>query len=371
MHPSHRGAAADRAPRAAPVAQAVVVTGVSRYLAATVAARLAADPRVGRVVGLDAAAPPADVAPQLDGVTTVVAEPHRAADVLADLRADVVVHMAVTSRPPRADDADDDAKERNVIGTMQLLAACQRAPLLRKLIVRSSTAAYGASFKDPAVFTEETAPRATPRGGFARDILDIEGYLRGFARRRPDVLATVLRFAPIIGSAADTTLTRYFASPFVPTVLGRDPRLQFVHLDDVREILHEAVVGAHPGTFNVAGAGVLTLSQAIRRAGRIPVPVPEQGLSAAAALARGLDLGGYGFDQLDLFVHGRVVDTARLVAEFGVTPRTTAEAFDDFIRAHRGGTVLPATQVAAVEQALLDGIRRIRAARPEAADVAG
>ena len=45
-------------------------------------------------------------------------------------------------------------KEHNIIGTMQLLAACQQAPGLRKLVVRSSTAAYGASFRDPAVFTE-------------------------------------------------------------------------------------------------------------------------------------------------------------------------------------------------------------------------
>ena len=133
-------------------------------------------------------------------------------------------------------------KESNVIGTMQLLAACQQAPRLRKLVVRSSTAAYGASFRDPAVFTEDTEPRDVPRGGFARDVLDIEGYVRGFRRRRPDVAATVLRFAPFVGPQADTALTRYFAMPVVPTVLGRDPRLQFVHVDDALEVLHRAIV---------------------------------------------------------------------------------------------------------------------------------
>src|SRR4029450_13600400 len=122
-------------------------------------------------------------------------------------------------------------KESNVIGTMQLLAACQQAPRLRKLVVRSSTAAYGASFRDPAVFTEDTEPREVPRGGFARDILDIEGYVRGFRRRRPRDTATVSRCAPFIGWGADTTLSRYFARPLVPTVLGRDPRLPFIHID--------------------------------------------------------------------------------------------------------------------------------------------
>jgi UDP-glucose 4-epimerase len=248
-------------------------------------------------------------------------------------------------------------KEQNVIGTMQLLAACQQSASLRKVVVRSSTAAYGASFRDPAVFTEETEPREVPRGGFARDILDIEGYVRAFRRRRPDVVATVLRFVPFVGRRADTTLTRYFARPVVPTVLGRDPRLQFVHLDDALDVVHRSVTENHPGTYNVAGSGVLLLSQAIRRAGRIGVPVPELGLSAAAAMMPGLT-----FDQVDLFVHGRVVDTANLIKEYGFTPRSTAEAFDDFVRAHQPGVVLGQRRIGLAEQAVLDSLRRIRTA---------
>ena len=244
-------------------------------------------------------------------------------------------------------------KEQNVIGTMQLLAACQQAPSVRKLVIRSSTAAYGASFRDPAVFTEETEPREVPRGGFARDILDIEGYVRGFRRRRPDVAATVLRFVPFLSRAADTSLTRLFTRAAVPTVLGRDPRLQFLHLDDALEILHRSVSEDHPGTFNVAGPGVLTLSQAIRRAGRLGLPVVEQGVTL---------LPGISYDQADLFVHGRVVDTTRLIKEYCFTPRSTAETFDDFLRAHQPGA-LGRDRVVAAERAILDGIRRVRGAR--------
>lgn len=340
----------------------VVVTGVCRYLGAHVAARLAADPRVDRVIGLDAQEPSADLAPLLTGVDRVRADAGTAGSVLADLGADTVVHLALITSADPAGGGRAAMKEQNVIGTMHLLAAAQRAPRLRRLVVRSSTAAYGASFRDPAVFTEETEPREVPRGGFARDILDIEGYVRGFRRRRPDVAVTVLRFAPFIGSTADTTLTRYFAQPFVPTVLGRDPRLQFLHFDDAREVVHRSVVEQHPGTYNVAGPGVLTLSQAIRRAGRVPIPVPEVGFSGAAGLARAFGLGRYGLDQLDLFVHGRVVDISLLTKEYGFTPRSTAEAFDDFIRGHGERSLLRPGQLAEAERAVLDGIRQLRAA---------
>ena len=340
----------------------VVVTGVSRHLGAHVAARLAADPRVGRVIGLDAADPSPELASRLHDVEQVRADAEAVGTVIADLGAESVVHLALVTAPDQRNGGRAAMKEQNVIGTMQLLAACQRAPRLRKLVVRSSTAAYGASFRDPAVFTEDTEPREVPRGGFARDILDIEGYVRGFRRRRPDVTATVLRFAPFIGSTADTTLTRYFDQPVVPTVLGRDPRLQFLHIDDALEVVHRSVVTDHPGTYNVAGPGVLTLSQAIRRAGRVAVPVLELGLSGAVNFARALGVGRYGLDQVDLFVHGRVVDTTRLSTEFGFTPRSTADAFDDFVQGHRERTVLSADHLANAEALIREGIRQVRAA---------
>ena len=339
-----------------------MVTGVSRFLGARVAARLAADPRVDRVIGLDPLDPPPAFAGLLADVELIRVDARAASGAIAELGAEAVVHLAVTSAPDPHSGGRAAMKEQNVIGTMQLLAGAQSAGPLRKLVVRSSTAAYGASFRDPAVFTEDTEPRAVPRGSFARDILDIEGYVRGFRRRRPEVAATVLRFAPFLSSTAETSLTRYFAQPLIPTVLGRDARLQFVHVDDALEILHRSVVEDHPGTYNVAGAGVLALSQAVRRAGRISVPLLEGTLSSVAALARNVGIGQIGLDQIDLFVHGRVVDTSRLVKEFGFTPRTTAAAFDDFINGHRAGRALSADRLAAAEHAILDGIRRVRAA---------
>ncbi|GIF24282.1 hypothetical protein Ate02nite_70120 [Paractinoplanes tereljensis] len=351
----------------------VVVTGASRFLGARVAARLAADPRIERVVGLDPHEPPPALRALLEDVELVRADARAASGAMADLGAEAVVHMAVTSAPDSQHGGRQAMKEQNVIGTMQLLAAAQAVPGLRKLVLRSSTAAYGASFRDPAVFTEDTEPRAVPRGSFARDILDIEGYVRGFRRRRPDVAATVLRFAPFISSTADTTLTRLFAQPFVPTVFGRDARLQFVHVDDALEVLHRSVLEDHPGTFNVAGAGVLALSQAVRRAGRIALPLPEGTFSTLWGLARNVGIGQIGLDQVDLFVHGRVVDTTRLVDEFGFTPRTTAAAFDEFIEAHANGSSLTAARLEAAEKAILDGVRRLRAenSRTEKASVKG
>jgi UDP-glucose 4-epimerase len=341
----------------------VVVTGVARHLGAQVAARLAADPRIERVIGVDAAGPSGEIARILDGVDVrqLDLRSPQVALLLADSGAEAVVHLAIVTAVDYQLGGRAAMKEQNVIGTMSLLAACQQAPELRQLVVRSSTAAYGASFRDPAVFTEDTEPREVPRGGYARDVLDVEGYARGFRRRRPDVAATVLRFAPFVGPRADTRLMRYFALPVVPTVFGRDPRLQFVHVDDALEVLYRSVVERHPGTYNVAGPGVLTLSQAIRRAGRIAMPVVEPGLTAMASFAKRSGFVDFSLDQLDLFVHGRVVDVSRLVAEYGFEPRPTDVAFDDFVRGEGYGPLGPGA-VQAAERKIIDGIAQIRAA---------
>jgi UDP-glucose 4-epimerase len=346
------------------VPRVVLVTGIARYLGATVAARLAADSRIERIIGVDGNAPSTEVAALLPGRVEVVQADIRTpapAKILIGERVAAVVHLAVASSADPHAGGRAAMKEHNVIGAMQLLAACQQAPNLKKLVVRSSTAAYGASFRDPAVFTESTEPRAVPRGGYARDVLDIEGYVRGFRRRRPDVAATVLRFAPFIGETADTTLTRYFSQAIVPTVFGRDPRLQFVHADDALEILYRAVTGHHPGTFNVAGAGTITLSQAVRRAGRLAFPVLEPAMSALAGFARGIAPRDFSLDQLDLFVHGRVVDTSHLVDEFGFEPRSTPAAFADFLRAHASDGPLPSEAIRTAESVLLSQIRQVRA----------
>lgn len=352
----------------------VLVTGISRNLGARLAARLADHPEVDRVVGVDTMPPNAELQAILgDRVKVTTGDIRTVMATVATGDAETVVHLGVMSSPGRAGRAA--MKEYNIIGTMQLLAACQAARRLRKVVVRSSTAAYGASFRDPAVFTESMPPTLMPRGGFAKDIIEIEGYVRGFGRRRPDVTTTVLRFAPFLGATADTTLTRLFSLPMVPTVLGRDPRLQFVHMDDALEVLTRAVVEDHPGTFNVAGPGVLLLSQAVRRAGRIGFPVVEFGMSAFAGFVRASGLGiDFTHDQLDLFVHGRVVDVSRLIEEFGFTPRSTEEVFAEFVeaRSHRATGGLPAVRPDALlahESQILDGIRAVRAAAGAGVDV--
>ncbi|MGW5335153.1 NAD-dependent epimerase/dehydratase family protein [Streptomyces bauhiniae] len=331
----------------------VLVTGAARQLGGRFVRRVQRDPEVDRVIALDAVPPAHD----LGGAEFIQADLRQptVARVLAETGADTVVHLDVTGTA-LAGGSRATVKETNVIGTMQLLGACQKSPSVKRLVVKSSTNVYGSASRDPAVFTETTPAKSLPSGGFAKDAVEVEGYVRGFARRRPDVAVCVLRFANILGPTPDTPLASYFALPVLPTVLGYDPRLQFVHEDDVIEVLriasHEPRRGTlNSGTFNIAGDGVLLLSQVSRRLGRPTVPLLLPAVTWAGSLVRTLGMTDFSPEQIRLLTHGRVVDTGQMRETLGFVPTyTTAETFADFARGQGPGLLPPGTLAEAVDR---------------------
>ena len=325
----------------------VLVTGVSRYLGGRLAAILAADPSIEQVIGVDVV-PPRDDLGRTQFVRADIRNPI-IAKVIATADVDTVVHMNVIATPLGAG-GRSAMKEINVIGTMQLLAACQKAPSIRKLVVKSTSAVYGSSPRDPALYSEDMEPKALPRSGYAKDAVEVEGYVRGFGRRRPDVATTLLRFSNFIGPRIETPLTRYFALPVVPRVLGFDPRLQLIHEDDGLEVLRRATLEQHIGTYNVGGAGVLLLSQAVRRAGRPAVPIIEPAVNLTGQLFRRVGVVDFSPEQLRFLEHGRAMDITRLRTVFGFDPAySSVEAFDDFVRGRGLRPYLPKRRLADIE----------------------
>lgn len=305
----------------------VLVTGFSGGLASRVARRLADIGEAGgidRVVGLDLR-PPRD----LGGVKFVRADIRTpvVAKVLAVEDIDTVVHLDVQPSASKP----GSTKERNVIGTMQLLAACQRTDGVRKLVFGSSSAVYGASPRDPAKFREADSARGGTRSGFPREVVEAEGYTRGLARRRPDIMCTTLRFAHVLHADISTPLRAYLMSPGLPSAIGYDPRLQVLHLEDALSILIESVVSDHPGTYNAAGDGVMLLSQIAGRLGKPTVPLPLFGFGAAASRVIRAMGGTLSPDLHRLLTYGRALDTTALREIFGYELRyTTAETIDQF-----------------------------------------
>jgi UDP-glucose 4-epimerase len=302
----------------------VVIVGIASQWGAELARRLERDPTVEYLAGIDAEPPPIELERtdfiEADVRSTILSR------LLPVTEADTLVHCGILWYPDHGKPSRV-LHDVNVIGTLQLLAACERTPTLERVVVRGSAAIYGCEAATPCFFTERMARSLPLRTRFQRDVSELEAYIENFARRHPRLVCCTLRYQPEIGPDLDSPLVRYLQLPMVPTQLGWDPRLQFLHADDATGALEAAVRNPVRGPVNVAPSGSISLSHILRLARRPPLPIPHPLFGPALErLGDRLGAGSLYGDGVRMLRYGRGVDNSRLLSEIGYTPRFDAVA---------------------------------------------
>ncbi|HWK26805.1 MAG TPA: NAD-dependent epimerase/dehydratase family protein [Solirubrobacter sp.] len=305
----------------------VLITGLSSHWGGRLAQVLENDPRIETIIGVS----PEDPGLELHRTEYVrIGIQHallrrivQAAEVDTVIDARLIVDSAETD--PRV------AHEMNVLGTMNILAACGGpASPVRKVVFRSSAHYYGCERDDPAFFTEEMHRPHEPRTRLESDIVEADEAVQGFAERNREVTVTTLRFPNALGPDLDTVHSRLLSLPVVPGILGFDPRYQFIHADDIVGALHHAVERDLPGVYNVAPDGVLALSEVASLLGKRFVPLLPPWGTALATHATGL-AGVHIPDEVRRQLrYGRGLDNRRFKASgyrFQLTTRETVQAF--------------------------------------------
>jgi UDP-glucose 4-epimerase len=312
----------------------VLITGVSHFLGLRLAKRLENDDNIETLVGVDLEEPPVPIK-GLEFMRADIRNP-LIARVLESTEVDTLVHTNIASSPARFG-GRTQMKENNVIGTMQLLAAAQRAENIKKVVMKSSTAVYGSVPGEPSLISEDYASRQVVLSGYGKDCAEAETYARDFGRRRKDVNLAILRTQNVLGPTVRTSLTDYLTLPVIPTALGYDPRLQFLHEEDAVDAMYQALTKECHGIFNVAGDGVVFLSKAIRLLGKVQMPLLLPLAQTAAEALRRFGLVDFPVDQLKLILYGRVVSTKRAKEAFGFQPRYSSEdCVVDFLHRREG-----------------------------------
>ena len=312
----------------------ILVTGISHYWGGRLAQALEAFPQIEAVIGVDNEEPKVELERteyvKVGAQHALLRRVVEAAEIDTIVDTRLVVDSATTS--------SSRAHENNVMGTMNILAACTGSDSpVKKVIFKSSTHFYGCHQDDPAFFDETMRRPHPPKTGIERDIVEAEASLNEYAERHPDTAVTVLRFANVLGPDVETSHIKLFSLPVVPMILGFDPRYQFVHEDDVVHALEHAVKHRVPGTYNVAGDGVLALSEVAGLLGKPYAPVLSPwGTGIAAAVARriGVHIPPEALEQMRF---GRGVDNRRYKAagfNYKHTSRETVEKLGEYLRLH-------------------------------------
>ena len=312
----------------------ILITGLSTYWGGRLAQALESDPSIEAIVGVDNEEPTVELERteyvKVSNQHALLRRVVDAAEIDTVVDTRLVVDSAVTS--------STKAHENNVIGTMNILAACSGpVSTVRKFVFKSSTHFYGSEQDDPAFFDESMGRPHAPRTPIERDILEAEASVAEYADTSPDVDVTVLRFANVLGPDVDTSHIDLFSLPVVPMILGFDPRYQFVHEDDVVHALEHVVQRRVPGVYNVAADGVLALSEVADLLGKPYAPIlPPWGTGLAASVARRLGVR-IPPEMLNQLRFGRGVDNRRLKAagfEYSHTSREAAIKLGEHMRLH-------------------------------------
>ncbi len=300
----------------------MLVSGMGGELGCRVASLLEDEPWVGSLEGIDVD-PPRYRLRRATFHRIVPGDHDRVVDVITRFNPHVLVHVAVwepysRATPTRAAQFTDDA-------ATSILGAAAECRALEAIIVRSGIEVYGR--RRGSVTRPDEAVLTGPTSGYGRTLEQIEQTATAIGRRVGTSVGS-LRLATVLGPHVPSPLGRFLRMPAVPFSALANPPFAVVHLSDAARAFVVAARARLEGPLNVVAPGAITVTQAIRRGRRVPVPLlgPEWMIARQLAYLSGSPVPDHVQEQIH---RGRLADNHRATHEFGFAAEySTREVID-------------------------------------------
>lgn len=265
---------------------------------------------IGHIVGTE----PQASSDWVDGAE-LIAQPSDQRDLVAllcEYPIDTVIHCGLA--PDRSGSLATPSEAR-VVDTMRLGAALAHPDVsVRAWVIASSSGVYAVDSHGPLLHREDgglDSSEATPPAS----IREAEEYARDVAARRSHLDVSLLRLQHVVGEGVRSPMMALLGQPVLPRVVGYDAPMQLLALDDAVRALAFAARLELAGVYNVASAGTLRMSEAIRSLGRTALPVlPFEATGSLASLSRRLGIPHVPEGMLPVLRFGHALDTSKLAA---------------------------------------------------------
>lgn len=275
----------------------VLVTGSASGFAQLLLARLAADPGIDFILGVD----------QRESTFTH----ERYVQVVLDLRSPLLARVlrdiqAVIHLAPAA--SDEAAARGEILESARNLYARALAAGTQHLIHLSSALIYAARAEN--AIDEKQAHGAMPGCAAAEALQAVEAWLDDFEAEHPARRVVRLRPHWLVGPHSDSVLARLLRQRL--TLRDTTARLQCVHEDDVVEAIVRALHSEARGAFNLACNESITLPALHRQARWLRLPASPRLLAHWLDTAPGC---------IEALLRSRVLETRRARTQLGWQPR--------------------------------------------------
>ena len=242
------------------------------------------------------------------------------AGLLQDQSVDTVVYC-----PP----LDTDKETPDLANAETIFQECASADI-KRMIVLSSAAVYGASHHNPGLIPESRSSSRNTKTPLASKWADLEGLALIYLGGHSGIKLTILRPVAVPVRGGEDYFSRVLRNKIAITLPGHDPSLQILSVDDLASAVRCAIEKSEGGIYNVAPDGVVPLRAALRLSGshRLPLGIGIQRVARAALKALKLS---HSIDQLEYIRYSWTVSNRKMKQELGFRPvRSSAEAVMDF-----------------------------------------
>lgn len=296
--------------------QRVVITGIGGHFGRAVARRLH---RTYDVVGIDRRVVrhmPRDIhVEQLD------IRRRRVEDVFRRQPIDAVVHLNIMHDPRTR---QEEHHQFNIVGTQKVFKLCAEHRV-SKVIVLSSADVYGPDPRNDQFLKEDAPLMGGQKFEAIRDLIALDMYCNTSFWRYPEVETVILRPVHIVGRVNNAP-SRYLRLERPPTLLGFDPMVQLIHVEDVVSAIELALTPGVRGVFNLAGPSPVPLSLVLEKLGHKPRALPEPVLKSMLKTAWSLKLSDWPVPELDHIKYICMVDDSLARQQLGFSPAFDLDA---------------------------------------------
>ena len=291
--------------------KSIAITGISGYIGSRLLSRLEEVPGTDEIVGIDIK-PPTKSSAKLRFYCQEILQP--LGDIFIENEVDCAIHLAFVLKPTHN---KKGARQVDIGGISNFLDACRQARV-KHILYLSSHTVYGAYPDNPVPLKEDTTLRPLVGFQYSSDKVEAERILTSFAASQGDICLTILRSCPVIGPNAGHSVVTSMFTPVMIRVAGFDPALQFVHEDDLAELIVAMLMQKKGGIFNVAGDGEVRYTELARLSGKRTVTLPDKLLRLLMSFSWALRLQSESPPSgLEFIKYPPVVSTEKLKKETG------------------------------------------------------
>lgn len=241
----------------------------------------------------------------------------KAEEVFRKRNIGALIHMGIMHDPRMS---AEEHYQFNVLGTAKALEYCARYGV-KKLVVLSSANVYGPHPANPNFLTEDAPLMASARFGDIRDLVEVDILAQSFLWKHPEVETVILRPVHIVGPTIQNAPSRYLRLRRPWVLMGFDPMVQLIHVEDACRAMIEALRPGLRGVFNVVGPGEVSLSAIFKELGVQPVPIPHVVARPLLDQLFKMRLSNFPPGELDHIQFQGTVDGSRFLKATGFRPK--------------------------------------------------